>query len=134
MSKFVVVALLAAAAVWWWNGRTDMGPVSPNGFVTATMPDGAPANTVVILAPQNCPSDAAQRAARLAQGLTDAGVPNILRSSYSVDIEDPTDEQQQGMERAVAVMNGEIPAVFVKGMAKANPTVEQVVAEYRSKR
>lgn len=131
MNKLIIAAVIGAGAVFWWSSRTDMGPMTPNGFVTATMPDGAPDNTVIILAPLNCPSDAAQRAAALARGLKEAGVPSALSSSYSVDIEDPTDEQRLGMERAVAVMNETIPAVFVNGLAKANPTLEQVIAEYR---
>lgn len=134
MNKLVVAVVIAAgSALWWWNGRVDMKPVTPNGFVAALMPDGAPPNTVVILAPQNCPSDAAQRALQLAQDLSAAGIPNVVSSSYSVDIEDPTDEEQEGMERAVTVMNGTIPAVFVNGFAKANPTAAQVIAEYRGK-
>jgi hypothetical protein len=134
MRALVTMALAVAAGVWWWNDRAvDLGQPTANGFVSATMPDGAPRNAVIILAPQNCPSDAAQRAAHLARSLTDAGIPNVLSSSYSVDIENPTEEQRLGMERAVAIMNGEIPAVFVKGKAKANPTVAQVLAEYRGK-
>jgi hypothetical protein len=31
----------------------------------------------------------------------------------------------------LSVMNGPVPVVFVNGKAKANPTPEEVVAEYR---
>ena len=34
----------------------------------------------------------------------------------------------------MAVMNGPIPIVYVDGRAKANPTPEEVVAEYRRSR
>ncbi|MDO5686102.1 MAG: hypothetical protein Q4G42_01735 [Neisseria sp.] len=104
---------------------------SPSGFVSVAMPDGARPNTVIILAPQNCPSDAAQRADALARGLTQAGIPNIRSSSYTSNIADPTTEQKAALRRAVAVMEGEIPAVFVNGMAKANPSLDEVAAEYR---
>jgi hypothetical protein len=33
--------------------------------------------------------------------------------------------------RTNAVLSGEIPIVIINGMAKANPTVDEVVAEYR---
>jgi hypothetical protein len=29
------------------------------------------------------------------------------------------------------VLNGEIPVVIINGMAKANPTVDEVASEYR---
>jgi hypothetical protein len=35
------------------------------------------------------------------------------------------------MERAVDVLKGEIPAVFINGMGKSNPTAEEVAAEYQ---
>lgn len=31
---------------------------------------------------------------------------------------------------AAAIMEGEIPAVLINGMGKANPTAEEVAAEY----
>lgn len=98
------------------------------------MPDGAKANTVLILAPVDCPSDAAQRADALSEELARLGIPNIRSSSYSSNITDPTEEQKAGVERAVSVLNGEIPAVFINGMAKANPTVEEVAFEYERTR
>jgi hypothetical protein len=97
------------------------------------MPDGARPNTVIILAPENCPSEAAQRADSLASRLTEAGISNIRSSSYSTNIADPTKDQQAAVERAVKVLNGEVPAVFVNGMAKANPSFDDVVSEYRRK-
>jgi hypothetical protein len=134
--------LVVAGAIWfafhWWKGRgsEEAHPAqkSPNGFVSAVMPDGAKANTVLILAPVDCPSDAAQRADALSEELARLGIPNIRSSSYSSNITDPTEEQKAGVERAVSVLNGEIPAVFINGMAKANPTVEEVAFEYERTR
>lgn len=134
MSRWLIVGVLVGAGYFWWNGRgNDLADAekSPNGFVAAVMPDGVPPDTVVILAPVNCPSDAAQRADALAAELGSKGIRTIRSSSYSSEIAEPTDAQQAGLERAVAVMNGTIPAVFVNGMAKANPTAADVVAEYR---
>lgn len=134
VGRMLVVGAMVGAGVYWWQGRSDAladAEPSPNGFVSVVMPDGVAANTVVILAPQNCPSDAAQRADALAAELGAKGIRTLRSSSYSSDIADPTDAQRQALERSVAVMRGTIPAVFVNGMGKANPTAEEVVAELR---
>jgi hypothetical protein len=132
MNRLLILGVvLIGAATYWWNGRVDMGKPSVNGFIAVTMPDGAAPNTVVIFAPLNCPSDAAQRAAQLSEELTRQGIPNVRSNSFSADLVDPTREQRVGLERAVVVMNGAIPAVFVNGMARANPTADQVAAEYQ---
>jgi len=136
--KFLIVIGLAGYGYHWWSGKnaaeSEARSRSPAGFVSVVMPDGAPRNTVIILAPQNCPSDAAQRADALAVRLTEAGVPNLRSSSYSANIVDASREQSAAVERAVNVMNGEVPAVFVNGMASANPTFDEVLSEYRRTR
>lgn len=136
--KLLIVVGLVGYGYHWWDGRSaaesEASLESPSGFVSAAMPNGARPNTVIILAPQNCPSDAAQRADSLASQLTQAGIPNIRSSSYATNIADPTKEQQAAVQRAVNVINGEVPAVFVNGMAKANPTFDDVVSEYQRTR
>jgi hypothetical protein len=133
----VLIGIMGFLAQRWMSQQdqapTDPGP-SPNGFISAVMPDGARSNTVVILAPLNCPSAAAQRADALAQQLSRAGVPNVRSSSFSTSIPNPSAEQREGIERAVTVLKGEIPAVFVNGMASANPSFDEVLAEYERTR
>lgn len=133
----LLLAVLGFAANWWKNHdttSTGAAQKNSNGFISVVMPDGASPNSVVILAPIDCPSDAAQRADNLSSRLTASGIPNIRSSSYAVNITEPTDEQNAAMQRSVAVLNGEIPAVFVHGMGKANPTAEEVIAEYKRKK
>ncbi len=136
--RLLIVVGLIGWGYHWWNGRPaasgELAADSPSGFVAAAMPDGARAGTVLILAPQNCPSDAAQRADDLAARLTSAGIPNQRSASFSASATDPTPEQQAAIQRAVAVIQGDVPAVFVDGMAKANPSFDEVVAEYRRTR
>lgn len=133
--KFLIVIGLAGYGYHWWSGKSaverEARATSPTGFVSVAMPDGARTNTVIILAPLNCPSDAAQRADSLASQLTQAGIPNTRSNSYSASIADPTTEQTAAIQRAVKVIKGEVPAVFVNGMAKANPSFDEVVSEYR---
>lgn len=128
------VAGVIGLAVYGWKGRDgglNDAPRSPNGFVAVVMPDGSAPDTVIILAPLNCPSDAARRADGLARELARHHIPYTRTASFSAVIDDPTPQQQAELQRAATVLDGPIPAVFINGMAKANPTAEEVLAEYR---
>lgn len=105
----------------------DADAPSRQGFIDIPLPDGQSGHHVVIFAPANCPSDAAQRAEALARRLDDAGIPytrsqNARFSSLS---------SQEEAARVTSVMNGPIPVVFVRKRARANPDADAVVAEYR---
>ena len=123
----------------WWTGHDVLATFStetvvaesPNGFLPVAMPDGAMANTVIILAPLNCPSDAAVRADELSRRLTRMGIKNVRSNSYNARVDNATPEQRAALKRATDVLNGVIPAVFINGMGKANPTAEEVAGEYR---
>jgi len=101
-----------------------------NGFVPVQMPDGSPRDTVLILAPLNCPSAGAKRADALAARLTALGIPNARWNQYS--IASPAKDQQTGIKHAFAIMSGEIPAVMINGRGIANPTADQVATEFRN--
>lgn len=139
-AKLLIVLGVVGYAYHWWNERHPEGvfaaqqEASPNGFVSATMPAGVTRNAVVIFAPQNCPSDRAQRADALAEQLTSRNIPVIRSSSFSASSAAPTADERADMERALQVLNAQAPAVFVNGMAKANPSLGEVVAEYERTR
>ncbi|MDH4215817.1 MAG: hypothetical protein OEV23_02830 [Gallionella sp.] len=138
-ARFLVFLALIGFGVHWWNGRDSASATlaeksSPSGFVQAAMPDGAPPNTIVILAPLNCPSDGAQRADSLAGQLEGQQIPVLRSSHYSANSDGFNPERMAGLNRAVSVLEGEVPAVFVNGMAKSNPTFEEVIAEYQRAR
>lgn len=101
---------------------------SPRAFVEIPLPDGQRSDGVVIFAPANCPSAAAQRADALARHLDKAGIP--YRRSQSAEFGNL--KSQEEADRIKAVMGGEIPVVFVRARARANPSGEDVVAEYRA--
>lgn len=137
----VLFWLVIAASVYggwqWWQERSAAAihaEPSPNGFVPAAMPDGAPRNAVLILAPPNCPSDQARRSEALAEALARAGIPVRRGSSMAFDVVAPTAEDRANIDRAVKVFNQGAPAVFVNGMAMSNPTPEQTIREYRRTR
>ena len=136
MRTLKVLAAIAALAigVHVWHGRhgltRDMLALADsNGFVPVQMPDGSARDTVLILAPVNCPSDGAKRADALSSRLRELGIPNIRSSQYSVS--SLTQGNREGVKRAFAVMNGQIPAVMLNGRGKANPTADEVATEYR---
>lgn len=138
--KLTHALVLAAAAGLaykaWHNHRAgaqsaDDAP-SPGSFVTVEMPDGAPRNRVLILAPQNCPSSAAKRADALASRLTQMGIPNDRSDTYSLRYGAVTAEQQVRIKHTQEVLGGSIPAVFVNGMGKGNPSADEVADVFRS--
>jgi hypothetical protein len=83
----------------------------------------------VILAAQNCPREGAQRADRLAHEMAARGF-HFKRASNASFSPSPTDDIDAFVRRHNAVMNGEVPIVFVNGRVKANPGLDEVVAEY----
>lgn len=136
----VLVAVLLAVALYgaygWWQDRSAEADLaartSPNGFVPVEMPGGVARNTVLVLAPRNCPSEQAQRTEALVAELTGQGVPVVRGDSFEFDVADPTPEQMAGIDRAIEVFKRGAPAVFVNGMAMSKPTAAQTLAEYRS--
>lgn len=134
---WILTALLSMGAVyamWSSHERTvaERGLLAfqdTNGFVPVTTPPGTPSDKVIILAALNCPSAAAQRADTMARRLTEMGIPNTRANHYSASITDR--DQLPLLQRTSVVMGGEIPVVIVNGMAKANPTVDEVASEFR---
>lgn len=104
------------------------GGSSAHGFVEMPLPDGQSGSGVVIFAPVDCPSDAAQRAEALAQHLSAQGVPYVRSQNANFG----SLSSQEEANRVMSVMQGGIPVVFVRTRAKANPSPDDVVAEYRS--
>jgi hypothetical protein len=104
------------------------GAASVRGFVELPAVSGASANAVLVIAAENCPEEAAQRADQLAYRLRSHGVPVTRLHNVSFDIPngDPAVAQ-----RLMSVMNGDLPIVFVRGRAKPNPSLDDVLAEYR---
>jgi hypothetical protein len=137
ITKIAIVLAIAAGAYHFSHGRSaahltpEQMASSPGEFISTAMPDGAEKNKVLILAPVNCPSAAAKRADLLASQLANMGIPVSRSNSFSLRIGNPSDDEKASMERAASVLRGEIPAVFINGMGKANPSAEEVATVYR---
>lgn len=110
------------------SASAGSGSSSAHGFVEMPLPDGQSGSGVVIFAPIDCPSDAAQRAEALARHLSAQGVPYVR----SQDANFGSLSSQEEANRVMSVMQGGIPVVFVRTRAKANPSPDDVVAEYRA--
>jgi hypothetical protein len=133
---FLVAVLTIAGAVHLWHvharsviDRELAAAADSNGFVPVLMPDGAPPDTVLIFAALNCPAKPAQRANAMAIQLQKMGIPIQRVDHYSVA--NLKQDQMPLALRTNAVMGGELPVVLVNGLAKANPSVDEVAVEYR---
>lgn len=135
--KWLLVAGVLGLSWQWWQRHEAaqleavLGQPSPGGFLRTAMPEEARHGTVLVLAPVNCPSEAAQRADALARELEGMGIPVQRLNHFSIDGTYSNDEQKLALEHTNKVFQGEIPAVFVNGMGKANPTADEVADEYR---
>lgn len=135
--KLLVVLALAGFAYQLWNkhhhGRELQASTalaeSHNGFVALPPIAGANTAAVLIVAAENCPEEAAQRADRLAEQLSRNGV-HVSRL-HSVSFNIPNGDSSVA-DRVMSIMNSDLPIVFVRGKAKSNPTLEEVTAEYKA--
>lgn len=135
--RWILIAVLSVGALyelWTSHERTiaERGLLpyqDTNGFVPVQTPPGTSPDNVIILAALNCPSAAAQRADTMARRLTEMGIPNTRTNHYSASTTDR--DQLPLLQRTSVVMGGEIPVVIVNGMAKANPTIDEVASEFR---
>jgi hypothetical protein len=137
--KLLVVAALAGGAYHVYTKKqardaaaeavADAGPaVSGNGFVLMPQVGGHSGRSVLVIAAENCPLEDAARADRLTADLQSNGVP-VQRThnvSFTFDAPDPA-----AMQRMQSVMSGQLPIVIVRGRGKANPSLGEVLAEYR---
>ena len=128
-------SVVAVAAVWGgyhlYSQHHAMNEVlassDVNGFVDVPAPVNQEANTIYVVAAQNCPRAAAQQADQLAKQLGERGIPVVRASQVFYHL---TQADSSTMTRLTTVMNGPLPLVFVHGRAAMNPDLNQVVEEY----
>jgi len=137
---FLFTCLLVTAIYFFWyqdykNARDDQLARDTYGFLPVAIPDEVPANTVLLYAPINCPSQEAQHAYMLSQELSQKHIPNVLLNSWTIT---STDEYAIGpfksdkLRRLVNLFDkGKIPAVLINGMAKSDPSADDIAAEFK---
>lgn len=99
--------------------------LSPAGFFLVSR-DHEKNPCVTIMSPPNCPSEEAAGARMLESSLQSAGIPTEMKPEIGFEFHDPEDTA-----RASKYMNNVAnPLVLVRGWAKGNPKVEDVIAQY----
>lgn len=138
--KILIVLGLAGFGYQYWTkhregqpmlaSTSSAGSASSNGFVLLPGTSTTASNAVQVIAAEDCPEEAAQRANSLAEQLSSKGIP-VTRThsiSFTVTSGDPADAQ-----RISSIMSGELPIVLVRGKARSNPSLDEVIAEYRGR-
>ena len=134
-TKAVIAALVIAGAGYhFWSQHQEanqqqaiLDSADASGFVELPPTQGVDPNSVLILAAPNCPKAGAQRAAALADALYQRGIPYVQSGHSEFDI---TPQTRYDKHQLDAVMMGPTPVVLIRGRAKANPSLEEVLAEY----
>lgn len=91
-------------------------------------PEKANDPKVAVMAPQNCPSEMAQKARALCAAINAAGMPCEIRSQLALSADNLAEmERRQKFMDTVAD-----PLVLVRGWGKGNPKVSEVIAQYRA--
>jgi hypothetical protein len=132
------VTLAVVAAVWGGYQvysqhqaaralRDVMASADANGFLAVPPPINQNADTVYVVAAENCPHAAAQQADRLAKQLGDKGMPVVRANQVGYQ---PQQIDRATMNRLNVVMNAPLPLVFINGRVASNPEMDRVVAEY----
>ena len=112
-----------------WSRIVSRTVISENGFASLPAVDGQTSRKVYVLAPENCPGEDAKRADSLAADLSRKGIPVVRRDSARFSLSSQLESDVQ--TRMSEVMGGPLPIVFVDGRAKSNPSLDEVVAEFR---
>lgn len=129
--KLLLLLIVAGLAFQYWTTHQSTTGPSANGFLALpTLANSSP-RRVVVFAPENCPSEAAARADSMAHQLASRNIPSLRSHDVSFSSSDP--DPAIGA-RLNSVMNGELSIVFVNGKGKANPTLDEVIAEYGAAR
>ena len=84
--------------------------------------------SVLVVAQENCLKEEAVRSDRLAEELAKNGV--RVRRVHMIEFSG-FDPQQYSIDRLNGLMNGQLPIVFVNGRGKSNPSLGEVLAEYK---
>jgi uncharacterized protein YceK len=100
-----------------------------NGFMSVPELTNVDSSGIVIVAAENCPRIGARRAETLAQELSKKGIKFVRTNSTQFNVSSPDSLDFKKME---ALMNAGTPIVFVKGKGKYNPTLDEVINEYKT--
>lgn len=135
--KLLLALAVAGFAYQYWGKHPQRGEQagstsvaeSHNGFTPLPAITVASPAAVLVYAAEGCPEEAAQRADYLAEQLAQAGIP--VSRLHSVNFDIPNGDASV-VAQVMSMMNSPLPIVFVRGKAKSNPRLEEVVFEYKT--
>jgi len=134
LRALIIVGIVCAGLQYWNRHQAALAlaaATDENGFLELPPTDGQKPDTVYVIAALNCPHEDAQRADRLAEELNGKGIPAIRTDHVNFQWTDvDTSAAHEYADRTNAVMNGRLPIAFVRGRAKSDATLDQVVAEF----
>jgi hypothetical protein len=107
-------------------GTTNETKLSANGFLPLPPPPKPPSGKVWVFFPPSCPLAAGSRGRELMDLLPTVGIPCVQVDTINFTVTNPEEADRLGR-----IMNGRCPIVFVNGRAKNNPTLADIIAEYR---
>lgn len=100
---------------------------SPAGFVLIKREDARNPTVTVMVAP-GCPRDEAVRGRELHAALQQAGIPCAMSNTLQISFNDPAEAGRVQQ----FISGARNPLVLVRGWAKGNPSLEDVIAQYRT--
>jgi hypothetical protein len=101
-------------------------------FEQVVMPSRLPADTVWIFAHRDCPTPDRKRAETLAAELQRLGIPHVYEDQASfTGLDQQTQESPEWQQTRRLLESGSYPVVMLDGVGKANPELNEVIAEYR---
>ena len=134
--RALILVCVAAGGYNYWKhhhagsrGSSSPSVAASGEFVSLPPVEGQRPRTVFVVAAENCPHEDAQRADRLAEALSQKGIP--VERSHQVQFHFASPPDAETMDRINGIMNGPLPAVFVNGRAKSNPSVDEVASEFK---
>lgn len=130
----LLAVAMAGAGYHFWHQHQQaqqrqaiLANADANGFLALPRPDAVNPNEIIILAARNCPRAGARRARAMERALADRHIPHALRDSIHFEFSASSQPKIPGLN---LVMNGATPIVLIHGRGKANPTLDEVLAEY----
>ena len=101
--------------------------VKKTQFASFPPADGHIRGKVYVVAMENCSSEEAERADKLAKDLELKGIPVVRTNAIGFSNVDTSDTRLK--QRMDKMMSSPLPLVFINSHAKSNPTLEEVVAQ-----
>jgi hypothetical protein len=138
--RLLLIATVAACGLQYWHhhhhsmdASASVMPISDdNGFVHMPPVEGQKPDTVYVFVGHHCPLAARERALRLAQDLSDDGIPVVNTHGVTFVPVGLVALNDSGVTRVTAIMNARSAIVFVHGKAKVAATLEDVEAELKN--